>query len=236
MRTADRLLASGRDADIYEVSAGLVLRRSRDGRSLAPEAEVMDHVRRAGFPAPRVDDLQDDGAGLVMERVDGPLMGEAVLRQPWRLFEFARLLAELHRSLGSIPAPAGLRPLGDDGDSVVHLDLHPYNVIMASHGPVVIDWSSAARGRPETDVAATWVIIQCSEIPGSPMQSALSRLGRTAFLRSFLRHSAKEAAGHVLRAVISARISDPHVTDRERRYLVRWALSLEPSSQLSSAP
>ena len=32
-------------------------------------------------------------------------MGEALLRQPWCPFEFARLLAELHRALGRIPAP-----------------------------------------------------------------------------------------------------------------------------------
>ena len=42
------LLASGRDADIFEYGSGLVLRRTRTGRSLEAEARVM-----AGGPRSR---------------------------------------------------------------------------------------------------------------------------------------------------------------------------------------
>lgn len=32
-----------------------------------------------------------------------------------------------------------------EGDKVVHLDLHPLNVIIGPKGPVVIDWTGASR-------------------------------------------------------------------------------------------
>ena len=55
------LLAAGRDADIFEYGSGLVLRRSREGRSMAREAQVMEYVRSQGFPVPAVEEVSDDG-------------------------------------------------------------------------------------------------------------------------------------------------------------------------------
>ena len=39
-----KLLASGRDGDIFEFAPGLVLRKTRDGRSIAHEARTMHYV------------------------------------------------------------------------------------------------------------------------------------------------------------------------------------------------
>jgi hypothetical protein len=46
-----KLLASGRDGDIFELGddGTLVLRRTRDGRSLASEARILEHVHAAAF-------------------------------------------------------------------------------------------------------------------------------------------------------------------------------------------
>jgi aminoglycoside phosphotransferase (APT) family kinase protein len=41
---------------------------------------------------------------------------------------------------------------------LVHLDLHPLNVLCTRRGPVVIDWPAAARGAPGVDVALTWAV------------------------------------------------------------------------------
>ena len=68
------LLASGRDADIFEYGPGLVLRRSRRGRSMAGEARTMEYLRGHGYPVPAVEEISDDGTDLVMERIDGPSM------------------------------------------------------------------------------------------------------------------------------------------------------------------
>jgi aminoglycoside phosphotransferase (APT) family kinase protein len=224
--TLGPLLASGRDADIFEAGPGLVLRRSTSGRSLAAEAEVMEHVRKAGFPAPRIEELRADGTELVMERLDGPLMGEMVARRPWLFFRLAGLLAELHGELGAITAPKELRQHPAGGDATVHLDLHPLNVIMTKGGPVVIDWANASRGRPEIDVAYTWVVMRSSEVPGSLAARTIVNGGRNVFLRSFLRGVDKVRAREALPSVIDARMKDPHVTEAERRFLARWASSL----------
>jgi thiamine kinase-like enzyme len=64
-------------------------------------------------------------------------------------------VGQLHRQLHAIPAPADLpAPLGE-GTSLVHLDLHPGNVLLTASGPVVIDWPNAGRGSGLADVACT---------------------------------------------------------------------------------
>jgi tRNA A-37 threonylcarbamoyl transferase component Bud32 len=190
----------------------------------------MEHVRRAGFPVPRIEELRAGGTELVMERVDGPLMGQMAVKRPWLFFHLANLLAELHTELGAITAPKGLRQHPAGGDATVHLDLHPLNVIMAKGGPVVIDWANASRGRPEVDVASTWVIMRSSEVPGSFAARTIANGGRNFFLHRFLRDVDKASAQEALPSVIDARMKDRHLTEAERRFLARWA------SSLSSAP
>lgn len=186
----------------------------------------MQHVKAAGFPVPAVHDLRAGDTELVMERLEGPTMAGLLLRRPWRMAVLAAVLAQLHRRLGAISAPPGLRQLPDGGGSVVHLDLHPLNVIMTGAGPVVIDWTNAARGRPETDLASTWVIIRSSEIPGSTLQSAVGAMGRRIFLHALLRRVDRAGAEGVLAQVISARLADRNVTPGERRFLTSWLARL----------
>src|SRR5207249_1316855 len=49
----------------------------------------------------------------------------------------------LHEQLHRIAAPEGLGSAGH-GERLIHLDLHPENVILSPEGPVVIDWTNAA--------------------------------------------------------------------------------------------
>jgi len=107
MREPRRVLAAGRDSDILDYGAGLVLRRSRNGRSLEMEARVMRHLIERGYPAPRVETLSADGSELIMERIDGPTMLEALTRQPWTLCRNAAVLARLHNRLQRSPVPDG---------------------------------------------------------------------------------------------------------------------------------
>lgn len=225
------LLASGRDADIFEAGTGLVLRRSREGRSLEREAEVMEYVRRAGFPAPAVHEIGARGTELFMERLVGPSMMDVILCSPLRLPALAKTLARLHRQLGAITAPAAMPQLPDGGSSVVHFDLHPMNVLMTAKGPFVIDWATAARGQSASDVASTWVIVQSSQIPGSTFERALANLGRRAFLSAFLHASGqRDAARHALPVVITARLADPHLAEPEIAFLHRWQQGLAITS------
>ena len=160
------LLAAGRDADIFEYGPGLVLRRSREGHSMSREARVMQYVRSQGFPVPDVKEVSDDGLTMVMERIEGADMVAMMSKRPWAIPRVGRVLADLHRRLHELAAPDWLHaaPVGR-GDRVLHLDLHPLNVMMSPRGPVVIDWAGASRGDPAVDVALAWVLMAAGEVP-----------------------------------------------------------------------
>ncbi|MFJ5875307.1 MULTISPECIES: phosphotransferase family protein [unclassified Streptomyces] len=61
-----------------------------------------------------------------------------------------------------------------DGDQVLHLDLHPGNVILTRRGPVAIDWCNAGAGDPAADVAMTMVTVGSADVPGLAMAQRLS--------------------------------------------------------------
>lgn len=182
-----RQIAKGRDGAIYEYGPGRVLRKTFDGRNLESEARMMAYAAAHGYPVPEVHELRAGGTELVMERVDGPLMMDAMVKRPWTMGQHARVLADLHDALHAIPAPEWLRRLPDEGDQLVHLDLHPLNVIMAARGPVVIDWPNAARGDGLTDVALTYVLLTCPEMPGPRIAQIAAQPGRVLLARTFAR-------------------------------------------------
>jgi len=54
-----------------------------------------------------------------------------------------------------------------DGDSILHLDYHPDNIMSDGYTTSIIDWMTAARGAPAADVAATLYLLNEGEmIPG----------------------------------------------------------------------
>ena len=201
MRAPGPLLASGRDSDIFDYGPGLVLRCARNRRSMEKEAKIMRYVAGHGYPVPRVEEISADGSELVMERIDGPTMFEVLARRPWQLRRHAAALAALHQRLHAIPAPKWLDAIVGGGDSVIHLDLHPLNVIVSSHGSVLVDWTNSARGAGPADVALTWLLMTAAEIPGGPVQTAMGRVLRGMFVRSFLDHFDIEIARRALPAV-----------------------------------
>ncbi|MGD0852516.1 MAG: phosphotransferase [Acidimicrobiales bacterium] len=216
MDSPGKLIASGRDADIFEYGKGSVLRRSRNGRSQVFEARVMEFAHSAGFPVPKVFEVSDDGFELVMERVSGPTMLETASKQPWKLRSFGRELAELHVSLHNLTAPDWM-PDGpfSPGNRILHLDLHPLNVILANNGPVVIDWTNASRGNPMVDVAATWVLLASGSVPGGRLDAAKAKVGRGVLLRGFLRTFSKTDLHSVLSEVVEWKSKDTNMTPVE---------------------
>ena len=209
------MIASGRDCFIFESGAGKVVRRARDGRSLEREASVMRHARRHGFPAPQVFDAE--GPDILMERVDGPNLMQDIARRPWRLRAHARLLADLHRQLASVRAPGWL-PAADGciGNSLLHLDLHPLNVLVTADGPRVIDWANACRGPAGAELANTWLTIAAV-----PAAGPLARLGQRQLLRTFLDGVDREAARPYLAAIAERRCADRNTMDSERATIER---------------
>jgi Ser/Thr protein kinase RdoA (MazF antagonist) len=196
------LIAAGRASQIFDLGDGRVLRRFKAGGNPEREAMVMRHARKHGFPAPAVLEVGDDS--LVLEHIAGRTMLEVVLRRPWTLRRNISILAALHDRLHRIAAPPGL-PTAADGQALLHLDLHPENVILSPSGPVLVDWTNARRGEPSLDVAMTWVIAATSG----------GALGRVA-MRLFLRHFDRAAVLAALPIAAELRISDPNVTAEER--------------------
>ncbi|MCU1353710.1 MAG: hypothetical protein JWM05_2919 [Acidimicrobiales bacterium] len=216
VRRAGDLIASGRDADIFECGPGLVLRRSRNGRSLATEARTMEFVRAHGYPVPAVEEISDDGADLVMERIDGVSMVDAISRRPWQVRRHGAVLGDLHRRLHELPAPDWLDAVAvGAGDRLLHLDLHPLNVMVTSTGPVVIDWTNARRGDPAVDVALTWLLVSAGEVPSGRAMGTLLSAGRGLLVASFLRQVDRDAARHLLADVCAFKAHDPNMSERE---------------------
>jgi aminoglycoside phosphotransferase (APT) family kinase protein len=212
------LIASGRDADIFSYGDGLVLRRSRRGRSMVGEAEVMEYVRAQGYPVPAVDHLSDDGTDLVMERVEGRSMVEILGRKPWTLAANGKLLGHLHRRLHVIPAPDSVGPgPGPEGRWLLHLDLHPLNVLVGPGGPMVIDWTNAARGEGATDVALTWALMAAGEIPGNRLRASVMGRARGVLVRAFLSEVGAVPTPSTLRTVVEWKVKDPHMSEAEQR-------------------
>jgi aminoglycoside phosphotransferase (APT) family kinase protein len=142
------LIASGRDADVWALAAERVLRRYRNGRDMDREASVMRHAAAHGYPVPRVRGTEP--GSMVLERLYGPTM---LLAGSMAAVAAGAMLGDLLVRLGSIPAPAPA------GGSLLHLDLHPDNVVLADGGPVVIDWSNATSGSSTLDVATSALIL-----------------------------------------------------------------------------
>jgi hypothetical protein len=149
--TAVELIARGRDADVFALDGGTVLRRYRAGGDTAREAAIMRHVAEHGYPVPRVHEAR--GPDLVLERVHGLTLLAALVSGAVAVRTGAELLADLHVRLHAVPPRSGSR------QGVVHLDLHPDNVLLGPAGPVVIDWRNAVDGPPELDLAVTALIM-----------------------------------------------------------------------------
>lgn len=214
-----KLLARGRDCDVFDLGDGRVLRRYRRGGPARKEALVMAHARAHGFPAPRVDETTEDE--IVMERLVGPTMLEDLRVRLWRALPHARTLARLHRELHRIAVPRELTTPFGDGVALLHLDLHPANVILAERGPVVIDWTNAARGPAEADVALTYVILATATPPGSFLQRAVIAAIQDAFVREFLRPFDRAAVRALLPRAAELRLADRNVTEGERASIRR---------------
>jgi aminoglycoside phosphotransferase (APT) family kinase protein len=213
-REPGELLGAGRDAQVYEYGEGRILRRYTTPRQTASEAAVMTYAHEHGYPVPMV--YGASGPDLVMERLTGPTMLDDIGRRPWRASQHAHLLAELHRQLHELPAPDWLEESVGEGDRLLHLDLHPGNVVLAERGPVVIDWSNAARGPWAVDVALTWLIIGTAKVPGGPILRPFGRVAGRLFSTAFLEHFERAELVATLPVAAGYRTTDPHVEEPER--------------------
>jgi aminoglycoside phosphotransferase (APT) family kinase protein len=207
------LIGAGRAADVYALGSDRVLRRDRGGQNAEREAAVMTYLLQAGFPVPRVYDAS--GPDLVLERLEGRDMLADLFSRPWLVRRHAQTLARLHDQLHAITAPPWLPPLFPPGDRVLHLDLHPANVMLTGAGPVVIDWANVAAGPAAADVAMAWLIMATSEVDGMPLllRPAIPAI-RGVLVRRFRELAADDPEPELAR-VARARMTDRNIRPAE---------------------
>lgn len=176
----------------------------------------MAYLHDHGYPVPAVHDVSDDERDLVMERVDGPTMVDHLASRPWEIRRQGRSLAHLHRALHSIPAPDFLgRAAVGTGEAIVHMDLHPLNVLVGPHGPVVIDWTNAGRGDPMVDMGLAYVLMSVGTIPGGRVMRKALGLGRAQLLGSFLGGADRAAVNPHLREIVAWKAQDANMSPEE---------------------
>jgi tRNA A-37 threonylcarbamoyl transferase component Bud32 len=201
-------LAHGRDADVYDLGDGRVLRRYRDGAEVAREAEVMRFVAGHGVPVPLVSAAS--GCDLVMERLSGPTLLGALEAGQVGAAEAAQVLADLHARLDAVPP----RPGRPGQEQVLHLDLHPDNVMLEARGPVLIDWRNTTDGHRAVDVAMTALILAQVAVDGTDSRATTA----ADVLASFVRRVGSETLT-VLDDVAARRARDRNLTGSERDLL-----------------
>jgi Ser/Thr protein kinase RdoA (MazF antagonist) len=125
----------------------------------------------AVLPVPRVLDRADfaEHSALLLERLPGRPAGELALGGPEQARAAGLACGRVYDLLAGVPAPAGLgaapgvgSPVGAGPAQLLHLDLHPLNVLVSDDGSAVtgvLDWANTAAGDPVLDRARTWAIL-----------------------------------------------------------------------------
>ncbi|MEV7278657.1 phosphotransferase [Streptomyces sp. NPDC093111] len=176
------LIGAGRTADVFALDEDRVVRRYRDGEDATGEAVVMTYLTQHGYPVPRVWP-GPVAAELVMQRLSGPTMREALVAGTLSGEQAGELLADLLVRLHAVPPRTGADPT----HRIVHLDLHPENIFLTPDGPVVIDWATAQEGPPGLDTAMAALILAqaaltmpaAAEIARTVLPTLVRRLGGT---------------------------------------------------------
>ncbi|MDX1497353.1 MAG: aminoglycoside phosphotransferase family protein [Salinisphaeraceae bacterium] len=204
--TIGSLIGTGRVADVYAWGDHQVLKVFRNGTTLSQieqEAALGRAIYQAGLPVPKTYQIiKTDGRyGIVFERINGPSMLAEMSAKPWKLFQYARLMAELHVAVHDVVVPGlpsqreqlqrriqgsgalsipqkevALSTLDrlPDNNKLTHGDFHPDNIVMMPDGPIIIDWATASQGNPAEDVARTALLLSSADPP--PETSASTRL------------------------------------------------------------
>jgi aminoglycoside phosphotransferase (APT) family kinase protein len=223
------LIGAGRVADVFDLGDGTVLRRYRaGGRDVEREADVMRWVRERGVPVPRVHRAAE--RDIVMDRIDGSTMRAALDGSPWSSIRFARTLARLQAAVADVPAPDWLMAPGfaapASGDSVLHLDLRPGNVILSAAGPVVIDWTDAAGGPAGFDAALSYVAM----VTHTPDGQA-DRIANRVLAARFRRARGPRLVDPFVPVACDHRLADPTITPDERVAIAEYRRGLRDSAR-----
>lgn len=176
------------------------------------EYRISQIIQQESLPIARVYEIVeiDDRSGIVYERITGKTLLNLLFTDPdklvWIAETCAEILSRIHQcSNAQLPSQrdsmierirhvdipdywkeqallllSGL----PDAATVCHGDYHPDNIILSSHGPVVIDWSAATSGNSCADYVRSVLILQIATPPEPEFTEQFNRI-RDQFLSIF---------------------------------------------------
>jgi tRNA A-37 threonylcarbamoyl transferase component Bud32 len=222
------VMDAGSFATLYALDDERVLRRYRSGGDAGPEARLLTYLARQGLPVPWV--VHRGGPDLEMERLHGPTLLQGLASGEVPIAEGARLMSDLHTRLHTIEVPPELRASYRPGFVIVHLDLHPGNVVLSDEkGPALVAWGSAGLASAAADLATTALLI--AEV-ASDGQEEHSRAAR-ALLAAFL-HEAPPLPPAALDSAAARRIVDPWLVPGERELIPQAARLVRTMIEVST--
>lgn len=152
------------------------------------EVEASVHAGNSGVPtATAIGRQERDGRrGIVYPRLEGTTVMDWIrgnpLRSGWAIEQMGAIHGAMHRVRGGAlrslkqvlatdiahgPASIALQRAAiayletlPDGDALTHGDFHLGNLMMTSHGIIVIDWSKAATGHPAADAVRSEMLMR----------------------------------------------------------------------------
>jgi hypothetical protein len=180
------------------------------------EKDAITIAKASNYPAPNIVGELPDGS-IILETLEGSTMLKDLTSRPWRIHQHAKTLAQLHRKLGDIEAPPSW-PQVCPGSSILHLDLHPGNVLITTNGPVVVNWNTVARGSASFDAALTYVMLRTGETDSKLFARLVINIFRKTFAQFFAKAFGKEQIEKYLREAAELRLLNTNLsaTERER--------------------
>lgn len=196
---------AGRPAMLRVYPAGTHQAQEREG-------VLLRHVGQHGLPVPAVHaaGVEKGVPYLLLSVCAGHPVGQEIRHRPWRAYALGVQVGLVHAALHRLPVPDALRPFRHQWrhwlaerprvcavlqaadrlqDSLLHLDLHPYNILTDGDRVTgVVDWISGAVGDPRHDVARTLVLLRCPRTDRSltaPAIRAVSRLYEVGWLHGY---------------------------------------------------
>ena len=214
-------VSSGADTAIWRIEQAdhpFALRVFRPEQTAMARREVaaMALARASGLPIPAVhaEGIWRDRPALLLTWMPGdPLL----TAHPWRAWALGVALGRTQAAIHAIPVPPGclgeasswidwgnpddaLRRLllesASGQHALLHLDLHPMNVLVQGRQvSAVLDWANARIGDPRADLARTASILRFAPLPAgtpAPVGRAARRLLDAGWRRGY-----REVAGPI---------------------------------------
>ncbi len=113
-----RKIAEGREAEMFALEPGTILRLYRDPERQSAaqwEAAALKAAADRGVRVPAVHELTTvmGRPGLIMERIEGPDLLTLMGRRPWTVFQAGRICGEVHARLHAAEAPRRMPAVRD---------------------------------------------------------------------------------------------------------------------------